>query len=190
VLEPGHTAGEPIVGERVLMGADEGPQPSLSMRIHGGTDAPVQARRSVLPRIASQLTETAAADAALIISELVTNSVLHANVRPHQTLTVECATLPDRLRITVTDPGSRLEPHVRPSDRDADGGYGLAIVAALSLAWGVARDAEGTTSVWCDLPVDTPRCGDRPTSSTSRSNRGGLLMQRDLQPSARTRIAR
>jgi anti-sigma regulatory factor (Ser/Thr protein kinase) len=132
-----------------------GPQPSISIRIHGGTGAPLRARRSVLSRIGGQLTETAAADAALIVSELVTNSVLHANVGPHQTLTVECATLPDRLRITVTDPGSRLEPHLRPSDRDADGGYGLAIVAALSLAWGVVRDTEGTTSVWCELRLDT-----------------------------------
>jgi anti-sigma regulatory factor (Ser/Thr protein kinase) len=150
-----------------------GPQPSVSMRIPGGTGAPLHARRSVLSRIVGQLTETAAADAALIISELVTNSVLHANVGPHQTLAVECATLSDRLRITVTDPGSRLEPHLRPSDHEADGGYGLAIVAALSLAWGVMRDTEGTTSVWCEVPLDTPLCGHRPISSTERSNSDG-----------------
>jgi anti-sigma regulatory factor (Ser/Thr protein kinase) len=132
-----------------------GPQASISMRIPGGTGAPLRARTSVLSRIGGQLTETAAADAGLIVSELVTNSVLHANVGPQQTLTVECATLPDRLRITVTDPGSRLEPHLRPSGRGADGGYGLAIVAALSLAWGVVRDTVGTTSVWCELPLDT-----------------------------------
>jgi anti-sigma regulatory factor (Ser/Thr protein kinase) len=131
-----------------------GRQPSISMSIPGGKGAPLRARTSVLSRIGGQLTETAAADAALIVSELVTNSVRHADVGPQQTLTVECATLPDRLRITVTDPGSRLEPHLRQSDRNGDGGYGLAIVAALSLAWGVMRDAAGTTSVWCELPLD------------------------------------
>jgi anti-sigma regulatory factor (Ser/Thr protein kinase) len=78
------------------------------------------------------------------VSELVTNSVIHANVGPDQTLSVECALFSDRLRVSVTDPGSRLEPHIRPPDPDA-GGYGLAIVAELSSSWGVVRDSVGTT---------------------------------------------
>lgn len=136
------------------------PRASISVRVRGGSGAPLRARRLVLPQL-GHLTETGAADVALILSELVTNSVLHANVGPDQTVTIECMPLPDRLRITVTDPGSPLEPHVRPSGRDADGGYGLAIVAAVCLAWGVMRDAAGTTTVWCDLPLDTSQraCG-------------------------------
>src|SRR5690349_3851131 len=76
--------------------------PSISVRIHGGTGAPCRARESVLSQLGGQLAETGAADLALVISELVTNSVVHANIGPHQTVTVECAALPDRLRITVT----------------------------------------------------------------------------------------
>jgi anti-sigma regulatory factor (Ser/Thr protein kinase) len=135
------------------------------MTMHGGDGAPLRARRSVLSRIGGQLTELGAADAGLIVSELVTNSVVHANVDPHQILTVECTTLPDRLRITVTDPGSRLEPRLRPPGGHADGGYGLAIVAALSLAWGVVRGAMGT-SVWCELSLET----FPPRSSTNREH--------------------
>jgi anti-sigma regulatory factor (Ser/Thr protein kinase) len=131
------------------------PHRSISVQIHGGAGAPLRARRSVLSQV-GELPETAAADLALIVSELVTNSVLHANVGSHQTLTLECTTLPDRVRIAVTDPGSRLEPHLRSPDRGASGGYGLAIVEALSSAWGVVRDGAGTTSVWCELPLDTP----------------------------------
>ncbi len=108
----------------------------------------------MLSQLGGQFAETGAADLALIVSELVTNSVLHANVGPHQTLTLECTALPDRLRITVTDPGSRLQPHLRPPERGASGGYGLAIVEALSSAWGVVRNPAGTTSVWCELPLD------------------------------------
>jgi hypothetical protein len=78
-----------------------------------------------------------------------------ANVGPHQTLTVECATLPDRLRVTVTDPGSRLEPHLQSPDHVASGGYGLRIVESLTSAWGVVRGPAGRTSVWCELPFDT-----------------------------------
>ncbi len=143
------------------------PRPSITVRLHGGTGAPVRARRSVLPQLEGRLTETAVADVALIVSELVTNSVMHANVGPDQTLTVECAALRDRLRITVTDPGSRLKPHLRRPDRDASGGYGLAIVATLSLAWGVVRNRVGTTSVWCELPLDTAVFG----ISTDREHR-------------------
>jgi stearoyl-CoA desaturase (delta-9 desaturase) len=131
------------------------PRRAITVRLRGGPTAPLRARRSVLPRLKGELTETAAADLALIVSELVTNSVMHANVGPDQTLTVECAPLPDRLRLTVTDPGARLEPHLRRADDNVSGGHGLAIVASLSLAWGVVRDGVGTTSVWCELPLDT-----------------------------------
>jgi serine/threonine-protein kinase RsbW len=125
------------------------------MRLHGGTDAPLRARRSVLSQLTGQAADTVAAELELVISELVTNSVRHANVGPHQTLTVECATLSDRLRVTVTDPGSRLEPHLRSPDRVASGGYGLRVVGSLSSCWGVMHGPAGTTSVWCELPLDT-----------------------------------
>jgi anti-sigma regulatory factor (Ser/Thr protein kinase) len=153
------------VSLRLIDPAD--PRPSITVRLNGGTGAPLRARRSVLPRLEGQLTETAVSDVALILSELVTNSVMHANVGPHQTLTVECAPLADRLRITVTDPGARQEPHLRFHEHGADGGYGLAIVASLSLAWGVLRNSVGTTSVWCELPLDTAPSG----ISTDRAHR-------------------
>jgi anti-sigma regulatory factor (Ser/Thr protein kinase) len=130
------------------------PQRSISLRIPGGAGAPLRARRSVLAQLGGQLAKTGEADLALIVSELVTNSVLHANVGPHQTVTLECTALPDRLRITVTDPGAPLQPHLRPPEHGASGGYGLAIVEALSSAWGVVRNTAGTTSVWCELPFD------------------------------------
>jgi serine/threonine-protein kinase RsbW len=130
------------------------PHPAIWMRIRGGTDAPLRARRSVMSQLTGQLAKTGAAELELVISELVTNSVRHANVGPHQTLTVECATLSDRLRVTVTDPGSRLEPQLRSPDRVASGGYGLRVVDSLCSAWGVMHGPAGTTSVWCELPFD------------------------------------
>jgi len=122
------------------------------MRIRGGHSAALRARRSVLSQLTGQLAGAGTAEVALIISELVTNSVRHAHVGPNQTLTVECAALPDRLRVTVTDPGSLLEPHLLSPDHKDSGGYGLRIVEMLSSAWGVRRGPAGTTSVWCELP--------------------------------------
>jgi len=119
------------------------------------TARPLRARRSVLSQLGGQLAEDRAEALALIVSELVTNSVRHANVGPLQSVTVECTTLPDRLRVTVTDPGSHIEPRLRSPDHVASGGYGLTVVDSLSSAWGVMRGRAGTTSVWCELPLDT-----------------------------------
>jgi serine/threonine-protein kinase RsbW len=155
-------------------------RPSITVRLHGGSGAPFRARRLVLPRLRCELTETGAADVALVLSELVTNSVMHADVGPGEALTVECTALPDRLRIAVTDPGSRLEPHLRAPDRQASGGYGLAIVSSLSLAWGVVRNPAGTTTVWCEIPLDTtPVCSSTKRETAWRVPR--LMTLRPLQ---------
>ncbi len=134
------------------------------MRIHGGASAPSRARSSMLSHLGGELANPRVGDAALIVSELVTNSVLHANVGPHEILTVQCATLKDRLRITVTDPGSHLVPHIRQSDDRTPGGFGLKIVDNLSSAWGIERDGAGRTSVWCEVPLDAPPRGVGPAS--------------------------
>jgi anti-sigma regulatory factor (Ser/Thr protein kinase) len=140
-------------------GATEPPEPhgSVSMRIRGGADAPSRARRSVLSQLGSQVAQTTASDVALVVSELVSNSVVHADVGPRRTLTLELMTLDDRLRISVIDPGSRLEPRILPRDHARVGGAGLFIVKELSEAWGVARDGSGVTRVWCDILLDRPR---------------------------------
>ena len=125
----------------------------ISMRFQGGVGAPLRARRSVLSELAGQLGPRRAEDAALIVSELVTNSVVHANVGSGKTLTVELMRLDDRVRITVIDPGSQLQPRIRATDHKTPGGFGLIIVDELSSAWGVIR-AGGSTSVWCELALD------------------------------------
>jgi anti-sigma regulatory factor (Ser/Thr protein kinase) len=153
--------GEIVAGDRMTASALDPSevQGSISMRIHGGVGAPSRARSSMLSHLGGQIANLRAGDAALIVSELVTNSVLHAKVGPGQTLTIRFATLEDRLRITVTDPGSPLEPHLRPSDDRNPGGYGLKIVDELSSAWEVTRDDAGRTTVWCELLLNLPPLG-------------------------------
>jgi anti-sigma regulatory factor (Ser/Thr protein kinase) len=127
------------------------------MRMPGGHDAPTRARRSVHAQLEGHIPATTATDAALLVSELVTNSVVHANVGPHRTLTVEVTTLDDRVRIAVTDPGSRLRPRLLPPDPETPGGLGLLLVDELCETWGVRQDL-GPTCVWCELPLDqSPR---------------------------------
>jgi two-component sensor histidine kinase len=125
------------------------------MRIPGGDDAPTRARRWVYSQLEGHIPAATASDAALLVSELVTNSVVHANVGPRGALSVEVTTLADRLRIAVTDPGSGLRPCVLPPDPEIPGGLGLLLVDKLCEAWGVWHDV-GPTCVWCELLLDQP----------------------------------
>jgi anti-sigma regulatory factor (Ser/Thr protein kinase) len=133
------------------------PPPSRSpssVSIPGGEGAPARARRHVLSRLEREVSELQASDAALIVSELVTNSVLHAHVGVDQVVAVELTTVAERLRIVVSDAGAKLEPRLLPVDPTTPHGFGLRLVDEMSSAWGVVRDAAGTTRVWCELPLD------------------------------------
>lgn len=130
------------------------PGGSVSIEIRGGVGAPGRARRSVLSQLQGQIAPSTARDVALVVSELVSNSVLHADVNPGRTLTVGLTRLDDRLRINVIDPGSRLEPHVLPPDPERLGGWGLRVVEEVSDAWGVSRNGIAGTRVWCDILLD------------------------------------
>ncbi|SMF01068.1 ATP-binding protein [Streptomyces sp. Amel2xC10] len=71
--------------------------------------------------------------AELIVSELVTNAVLHTRTGVLR-VTVRC--LPcGRVKVAVIDK-SRDLPELRAADDDADHGRGLAIVDACSQQWG------------------------------------------------------
>ncbi|HEV3389334.1 MAG TPA: ATP-binding protein [Solirubrobacteraceae bacterium] len=133
-------------------------QRSISIRIPGGDDAPTRARRSVRAQLAGHIPATTASDAELLVSELVTNSVVHANVGAGRALTVDVTTLDDRLRIAVTDPGSRLTPCILPPDPETPGGLGLLLVDELCETWGAWQDL-GPTCVWCELRLDQSRLG-------------------------------
>lgn len=130
------------------------PGPVNSILIAGGGGAPGRARRHLLAQLDARVPVSRASDAVVIVSELVTNSVMHAQVGADQAILLELTTLGDHLRIAVVDPGSPLEPRILPADPDRPGGFGLRIVHHMSSAWGVIRDAAGTTRVWCDLPLD------------------------------------
>jgi anti-sigma regulatory factor (Ser/Thr protein kinase) len=101
----------------------------------------------------SEPTAPSAEDVALIVSELVTNSVVHAHADGSQSLRITVARLTDGLRIAVTDGGSETVPHLREVDDDRPGGAGLRIIDRLCLRWGVTRNGGGTSEVWCDIPL-------------------------------------
>lgn len=142
--------------ELAASGGRSRPHQSMASRmleLSGGMDAPNRARRWVLSSLSREV-GISREDIALIVSELVTNSVVHARVDESQLLRVTIASVKGRWRITVTDPGSDTDkPCLRAADPRIPGGLGLRLVDVLCADWGTVRDARGAMHVWCDLPA-------------------------------------
>lgn len=86
--------------------------------------------------------------AVLLVSETVTNAVLHSNSRrPGGTVTITAVEAGEGLRIEVSDDGSQLSAPVVKGDGCVNGGHGLFLVQSLADQWGYLRDQSGTT-VW------------------------------------------
>ena len=79
--------------------------------------------------------------AALLVSEVATNAVLHA-YGPE--IHVEVSATPHHLRVEVLD-GSPDLPLPRRAGDGAENGRGLALVEALASGWGVTSTADGKT---------------------------------------------
>jgi anti-sigma regulatory factor (Ser/Thr protein kinase) len=81
-------------------------------------------------------------DAVLLVSELVTNSVLHGG--PPVIVAVDCTG--DALQVRVRD-GSPYHPTPREAGQEDENGRGLALVAEMSHDWGVDPEPDGK-HVW------------------------------------------
>jgi anti-sigma regulatory factor (Ser/Thr protein kinase) len=107
-------------------------------RDHG---APGQAR-AILRENAYGLDRDRLDTAVLLISELVTNAVLHGTGEIRVTIDIDDGDA----RFAVCDEGHGT-PAVRP-EPGPDGGWGLRLVGELASRWGVR---EGRTHVWFEL---------------------------------------
>ena len=88
-------------------------------------------------------------DAALMTSELVTNSIRHAT----GTVTVTVAIDADTLHIAVSD-GGPATPVIRTPSPAEPSGRGLQIVAALADDWGVTPTPDAGNTVWLTLRLE------------------------------------
>lgn len=117
-----------------------------------------EARRRVAGVLESYDLLAATATAALIVSELTTNAVLHARTP----FAVRLIVNEDTIRIEVHDETDRRPVRRYFSDESASG-RGLRLVDELSLAWGVEAggDIAGKT-VWAELDVAGPSMRSTP----------------------------
>jgi serine phosphatase RsbU (regulator of sigma subunit)/anti-sigma regulatory factor (Ser/Thr protein kinase)/uncharacterized protein YigA (DUF484 family) len=124
-------------------------QTLAELQLGSEPDAVPRARRYAVSALKDQ-PEPLVDDAALIVTELLTNAVLHGE--PPVTLRV--SHLDDRIRVDVEDAGRKMPVSVRHST-EAMTGRGLPLVAALSAAWGVDARTGGGKSVWAELTPES-----------------------------------
>ena len=113
--------------------------------IEPSTSAPHAARAWVGPLLDTWDLGARSGDVLLVVSELVSNAVLHGEGEVK--LVVSCE--PAHVRVEVTDDGGGL---VEPAaEGGARGGFGLQIVAVLADDWGVEAAGPDGKTVWALL---------------------------------------
>jgi two-component sensor histidine kinase len=126
----------------------------MRMELTADVDAPAVARR----RIEEERPTLGACfeDVALILSELVSNSVRHATA-DDPTIAVRVDAESPMIRLEVSDGGAGFDT----SELQRRDGLGLLIVSRLATDWGV--DVETGTTVW--VSIERSRCGDQGVGS-------------------------
>ncbi|MEU3315818.1 ATP-binding protein [Streptomyces sp. NPDC006662] len=115
-----------------------------------------EARRTVLRRMTDcGLGRSLADDVALVVSELLTNAILHGE---QSNEVVFMLALRDGLLIIIVTDGAPACRSAHAAPDDAEHGRGLTIVNAIAQEhhgrWGATSDKTGT---WCELPVTETR---------------------------------
>lgn len=124
------------------------------LRLAADATAPARARRVV--ETLSAIPDEQAADAVLLISEVVTNAVRHGSEDPQRSVVVSARIADGVLRVDVEDEGGGFKAEDAYLPRVV-GGWGLRIVDQLADRWGVAT--RGSHRVWFELDL-------RPSTAT------------------------
>jgi anti-sigma regulatory factor (Ser/Thr protein kinase) len=127
------------------------PPQRVDCAIEGDKFAPVAARRVFDDFVNGQLDDRRRTAARLLITELVTNSVRHANTGAQGSIGVGLRWSNSALHVSVTDDGPGFDPDsaTKPAGGRRYRGRGLLMVDALADRWGV--DRAGATRVWFEI---------------------------------------
>jgi serine/threonine-protein kinase RsbW len=89
-------------------------------------------------------------DVLLLLTELVTNAVRHADAGADRMVRVELLKCSRRVRVAVRDEGAGFAREATRRRRDESGGWGLFLVDRIADRWAVAPTATGTC-VWFEI---------------------------------------
>jgi anti-sigma regulatory factor (Ser/Thr protein kinase) len=124
---------------------------SARARLRLGCDPAVVAEaRQAVQQFAPSVPEGVIESARLLVSELVTNSIVHGIRGGGGWIDVLIEYRPGCLRIEVLDPASAgARPVLRRVDPESTSGWGLHLVDRLATEWGV--ETGPGTRVWCEI---------------------------------------
>ena len=125
-----------------------GADASIRLRLDPDVEAAGKAREAI-ERLEEGLEREVLQDVHLLVTELVTNSVRHADAAAGEPVDVEVSVRGDHVFLAVEDGGSGFQPRPRSAHSPRDSGWGLHLVERLSSRWGVSGD--GRTRVWLEL---------------------------------------
>ncbi|MGW0609378.1 SpoIIE family protein phosphatase [Streptomyces sp. NPDC002788] len=120
-------------------------------------DAVMHARRFSARTLRSWDVVDEADTVLLVVSELVTNALVHTQGAVRVDLTLAA----DRLRVTVSDSSPRAPAKPVVVDWESTGGRGLFLVEAMSAAWG-SVPIGGGKQVWSEIVVSRPEPAPEP----------------------------
>ena len=110
-------------------------------------------RKQVATRLAGWGLDDAAFVTGLVVSELVTNAIRHAQSP------IQLRLIRDRTLICEVSDGSSTAPHLRRARAFDEGGRGLLLVSQLTQRWGTRQTPHGKT-IWAEQALPGSDSGD------------------------------
>jgi anti-sigma regulatory factor (Ser/Thr protein kinase) len=117
----------------------------ISVRLRGGPEAAARARRE-LSRLRADIDPPLMETLRLLVTELVSNSVRHANA---QTVVLKVLVGRSVVLTEVSDEGPGFDP-AGTGQPGTESGWGLFLVERLAHRWGVSQ-ARDSARVWFEL---------------------------------------
>jgi anti-sigma regulatory factor (Ser/Thr protein kinase) len=106
--------------------------------------------RGLVQRFGNRLDQGVVERARLLVTEVVTNSVLHGTTS--EPIRVSMEARPETLHVQVSDSGPLFaQPDVRRPESGSESGWGLFLVDSLADRWGVHSD--GDVTVWFEVDL-------------------------------------
>jgi anti-sigma regulatory factor (Ser/Thr protein kinase) len=129
----------------------------ITIEVNGGPGA-VAAARHAIEQLAERTGLPRVEDLRLLVSELVTNSVIHGGAGPDDRVRLTVVRRNGHVRVEVCNEGGGWsEPTRSPSLDSAEppGGWGLMLVGEIADSWGIS--VEGPTRVWFEVATADDR---------------------------------
>jgi anti-sigma regulatory factor (Ser/Thr protein kinase) len=120
----------------------------LEVKLASAADSAAEARHA-LAELSGRVADERLHDVRLLVSELVTNAVRHADLAPEEAIRLIVEESAGGLRVEVHDPGRGFDWTGRDRGAEEPGGWGLYLVETLADRWGVDRN--DVTTVWFEV---------------------------------------